>query len=182
MIPVEYLWLMLILVFGIIGMTRGLWKELGVTTILLLSLFVLRFGWDKIGTKVASIIPGKMPDATVEALYYIIPMILITYISYEGFTLKFPIAEMKGITKGLLGLPGGLLNGYLIIGTVWDATNIAKYFGLKVPYGSSGNTIAISDYLTHLHNTLAQYLPVTFGNEFVFLVVGMILLLAIVLK
>jgi uncharacterized membrane protein required for colicin V production len=182
MIPVEYLWLTLILVFGIVGMTRGLWKELGVTTILLLSLFVLRFAWDKIGTKVASIIPGAMPDTTVEALYFIIPMILITYISYEGFTLKFPIREMKGITKGLFGLPGGLLNGYLIVGTLWDVINKVKYFGLKVPLGSSGNTIAISDYLTHLHDTLAQYLPVTFANEFVMLALGMILLLAIVLK
>jgi len=182
MIPVEYLWITLIGVFGIVGMVRGLWKELGVTTILLLSLFALKFGWDKIGAKVASVIPGKLPDATVEALYYIIPILVISYISYEGFTLKFPIREMKGIAKGLFGLPGGLLNGYLIIGTIWDVTNQAKYFGWKVPLGSAGQTIAISDSLTHLNSTLVQFLPVTFVNEFVMLALGMILLLAILLK
>jgi hypothetical protein len=60
--------------------------------------------------------------------------------------------------------------------------NQAKYLGLKVPYGSTGTEIAIADTVTQLHNTIAQYLPVTFINEFVFLILGMILLLAIVLK
>jgi uncharacterized membrane protein required for colicin V production len=182
MIPVEYLWLTLIGVFGIVGMVRGLWKELGVTTILLLSLFALKLGWDMVGTKIVSVLPGNMPNTTVEALYYIIPILFITYIAYEGITLKFPIREMKGIVKGLLGLPGGLLNGYLVVGTIWDLTNKASYFGFQVPYGSTGDLIAISNSLTPLDKTLIQYLPVTFVNEYVMLVLGMILLLAIILK
>jgi uncharacterized membrane protein required for colicin V production len=182
MIPVEYLWLTLIGVFGIVGMVRGLWKELGVTTILLLSLFVLKFGWDKVGAKVVGVLPGNMPDPTVEALYYIVPVLFITYIAYEGITLKFPIKEMKGVAKGLFGLPGGLLNGYLIVGTLWNVTSQVNYFGFKVPYGSTGDLIAISNSLTPLNKTLVQYLPITFVNEYVMLVLGMILLLAIILK
>jgi uncharacterized membrane protein required for colicin V production len=181
-IPVEYLWLTLIGVFGIVGMVRGLWKELGVTTILLLSVFVLRFGWEMVGSKIINVVPGNMPEATVQALYYIIPIVFITYIAYEGVTLKFPIKEMKGIAKGLFGLPGGLLNGYLVVGTIWDVSNQANYFGFKVAFGSTGDFIAISDSLTPLGKALVQYLPVTFVNEYVMLVLGMILLLAIILK
>ena len=181
MIPVEYLWLALIIVFGVTGMVRGLWKELGVTTILLLSLFVLTFGWDKIGSKVVDVFPGKTPADTILALYYIVPVLFVAFIAYEGITLTFPMREMKGLMKGLVGLPGGLLNGYLIVGTVWDVVSRADYFGLDVPYGKGG-AVAISDSLTSLHHTLVQYLPVTFINEYVMLLLGMILLVAIILK
>ncbi len=182
MIPVEYLWIALIAVFGIIGMTRGLWKELGVTTVLLLSLFVLKFSWEQIGARIVAAVPAQAPAETVRALYYIITILFIAFISYEGFTLKFPIKEMKGLGKAILGLPGGLLNGYFIIGTLWDVTNQAGYFGIEVPLGTSGTMISISNTLTSLNNTISQYLPVTFMNEFILLVLGMILLLAIILR
>ncbi len=182
MIPVEYLWLTLIAVFGIVAMGRGLWKELGVSTVMLLTLFVLKFGWEQIGTKVVESFPGSMPSSTVAALYYIVPTLFMAFISYQGITLEFPIKQMKGISKAIFGLPGGILNGYLIVGTVWDAVNQADYFGLKVPLGSSGNMIAISDSVTSLHNTLVQYLPVTFVNEYILLGLGMIMLVAILLK
>jgi hypothetical protein len=51
-----------------------------------------------------------------------------------------------------------------------------------VPLGSSGATVAIADSLTKLNSTLVQYLPVTFMNEYVMLLLGMILLVAIILK
>ena len=116
------------------------------------------------------------------ALYYIIPVLFISFIAYEGITLKFPMREMKGIFKALLGFPGGLLNGYLIVGTIWDVINQADYFGLEVPLGSTGASVMVSDSLTSLNMTIVQYLPVSFVNEFVMLLLGMILLVAIILK
>jgi hypothetical protein len=116
------------------------------------------------------------------ALYYILIISFVAIISYEGFTLAFPIREMRGVSKGIVGLPGGLLNGYLIFGTIWDVAHRAGYFGLNVPLECYDRTIAISDCLSNFHNVLVQYLPITFINEFVMLALGMILLLAIVLK
>jgi hypothetical protein len=116
------------------------------------------------------------------AIYYIVTIVPIAFVAYEGVTLKFPIKEMKGIAKAVFGLPGGLLNGYLIVGTVWDVVNQAKYFGLEVPLGTTGTTVAITSYHTSLNNMIVQYLPVTFMNEFIMLVLGMILLLAIILR
>jgi uncharacterized membrane protein required for colicin V production len=182
MIPIEYLWLTLIAVFGVVGMARGLYKELGVTTILLLSLFVLKFAWERLGEQGAAAFSSQAPASTVMALYYIVTIVFVAYISYEGFSLTFPIRQTQGFSKGILGLPGGLLNGYLIVGTIWDVLYQAEYLSLELPLGSTGETIAISNYLTELHNMLVQYMPVTFMNEFVMLALGMILLLAIVLK
>ena len=65
---------------------------------------------------------------------------------------------------------------------IWDVANRADYFGLKVPFECFGKTLAISDCLTNFHNVLVHYMPITFINEFVMLVLGMILLLAIVFK
>lgn len=182
MIPVEYLWIALIIVFGFVGSARGLNRELGVTTILLLSLFVLKFGWERVGARITGAAGGRLSDEMIEALYYVIVLVFVAFISYEGVSLSFPVRDQRGVPKGTFGFLGGLLNGYLIIGTVWDVLNQSRYLGLQVPYGSSGTMIAIADHLTTLHNAIAQYLPITFVNEFVFLIFGMILLLAIVLK
>ena len=182
MIPVEFLWLTLILFFGVIGATRGLAKELGVTTILLLSLFVLKFTWEQLAARGLALLGDRVPVETVMAIYYIVSIVFVAIISYEGFTLVFPVRQTKGISKAILGFPAGLFNGYLIVGTIWDVTNQAKYFGLKVPFECYDKSVAISDCLSDLHNLLAQYLPITFINEYLMLALGMILLLAIVLK
>lgn len=182
MIPIEYLWITLIVVLGVVGSARGLNRELGVTTILLLSLFVLKFGWKQLGERGIALVGDRAPADTVMALYYIAIITFVAIISYEGFSLAFPVRQMKGITKGIAGLPGGLLNGYLIFGTIWDVAHRADYFGLRVPLECYNTTVAISNCLTDFHNALAQYLPITFINEFVMLILGMILLLAIVLK
>jgi hypothetical protein len=181
-IPVEVLWLTLIGLFALIGMVRGLSKELGTATILLLSLFALKIGWDQIGARVAAAVPGGLPAAQVEAIYYISVMVFVAFISYQGIVLQFPMKKQPGPVNSILGLFGGLLNGYLFIGTVWDAVNRADYFGIKVPFGSGGELTSISSTLTDLHNTIAAYLPITFVNELFLLVIGIILLLAIVLK
>jgi hypothetical protein len=171
MIPVEYFWGILFIFFGIIGATRGLWKELGTSTILLLSLFALQFGWKLGGETVVSLaqkLPlGNAPVETVRALYF-------------GISILF-VKKLKGILKGILGFFGGLLNGYLVVGTIWDVVDNANYFGLEVMVNNISTPI--SRLLTSTYNDLAALLPLTLiGNEAVFLVLGMILLLAIVLK
>jgi uncharacterized membrane protein required for colicin V production len=184
MIPVEFFWIALIVVFGVIGAARGLLKELGATTILLLSLFVLKFGWKEVGSKILEAIHGRAPNATdaaIMAAYYSLVIIFVAYISYEGVVLSFPVKQLKGPAKAIFGFFGGLLNGYLIIGTIWDVVAQANYFGLQVQQGTGGK-VEIASYLTQLHQDIVQFLPVSFMNEFVMLILGMILLLAIVLK
>lgn len=180
MIPVEYFWLVLILIFGIIGAARGLGKELGVTAILCLSLFALWLGWDTAGKAIISLVnktPFKnLTDDQIEALYYTGAILFVAFISYEGVVLEFPV-KLKGLLKNIFGFVGGLINGYLIVGTIWDVVAHANYFQpqvsiVKAPFSS-------------FHNAIIQWLPVSLMNEFSpypFLILGMLLLLAIVFK
>jgi uncharacterized membrane protein required for colicin V production len=182
MIPVEYLWLVLVFCFGIIGAARGLAKELGSSTVLLLSIFVLMAGWERIGSKLVEGLPGTMPAETVQAIFYITVLCFVTFISYEGIVLQFPVRKQSGLLKWILGFWGGLFNGYLIIGTIWAVIDKAKYFQIEVPMGSTGASAPIAATLTELNASMVQFLPINFINEFVFLLLGLILLLAIILK
>jgi hypothetical protein len=69
---------------------------------------------------------------------------------------------------------GGLLNGYLIIGSIWDVWAHANYLRPTVQL--------VKDPLSATHQTIIQYLPVTFINEYLLLLFGMLLLIAIILK
>jgi uncharacterized membrane protein required for colicin V production len=180
MVPVEYVWLTLWVVFGVIGMVRGPAKELGVTTILLLSLFALYIGWTQVGTQIVSTVQGRAEvarESTIMAVYYSVSIVFIAFISYEGIVLRFPIKAMRGLGKGVFGFAGGLVNGYLIVGTVWDAVARANYFLPDVS--------VVSGYPSQLHSTIVQYLPLAVMDRtspIIFLVAGMILLLALVFK
>ena len=106
--------------FGIIGVIRGYGRELGVTTMLLLILFVIELLVEKAPTtlnRLLGIFAGTDPArlAAARGLLFTTLLIVITYISYEGDTLSFP--GKRG--NLLFDLGSGLLNGYLFIGSVW---------------------------------------------------------------
>lgn len=182
MIGIEFIWFALWFCFGVIGAVRGPAKELGTSAILLLSLFSMKVGWEQIGSRIVAAVPGGLPEATVMAIYYMVGILFVAFIAYEGIVLQFPMAKPSGLLKTILGFFCGLLNGYLVVGTIWDVINNAKYFEASVPLGSTGQEIEIANTLTELHSVVVAYMPVTFANEFVLLVLGMILLLAIILK
>jgi len=178
MIPVEYFWFALILMLGIIGAVRGLAKELGVTTIVALSLFVLKFAWRQFQptiTTLAADAPLGLSEPMLKAAVFSIAIIFVAVISYTGFVLQFPFKNFGRMGTGLFGFLGGLLNGYMVIGTIWDVVAHANYF---VPKASVVNTAT----LTSVHQTIVELLPVTFINQYILLAIGMVLLLAIVLK
>lgn len=178
MIPVEYLWISLILAFGVIGAVRGLYKELGTSAVLMLSVFALWVGWDKAWKTIVSLFRwGPFKDICVEqirAIYFSLSILFVAFIAYEGIVLLFP-ARLKGIFKNIFGFFGGLLNGYLVIGTVWNVAADAKYCWPDVT--------VVQPPFSHFHNTIVQYLPVSIMDSFSplpFLFVGMLLLLAII--
>ncbi|MFC2023329.1 hypothetical protein ACFLT5_01175 [Chloroflexota bacterium] len=180
MIPVEFFWATLIALFAIIGMGRGMVKELGATTILLLSLFALYVGWGQLGSRITPLVLGQtsgMQPDWVEAWYYGISITFIAYISYAGVILKFPLKEFRGLLRLVFGSVMGLINGYLVVGTIWNALDNADYFWPKLSVVQGG--------LSEMHSTIVQYLPLSLTDRtspFIWLVPGIILLIAKVLK
>jgi uncharacterized membrane protein required for colicin V production len=187
MIPIEIYWGTLIIVFAIVGMGRGLAKEIGTSAVLLLSLFALYEGQTLILDNFLENPPvdalASAPQGTMLAIYYGVSIIFVAFISYQGITLQFPISTQSGVVKWFFGYLGGLFNGYLIIGTIWDAFNVADYFGWKAP----GLGVPISQTLSDLHNAIVDFLPISLLHAngivpYAFLGAGMILLLIIILK
>jgi len=178
MIPVEYFWFALVFMLGIIGAVRGLAKELGVTTIVALCLFVLKFAWSQFlptVTKLAEGAPLGLSLEGIRAIVFSVVIIFVAVISYTGIVLQFPFKSFGKMGTGFFGFLGGLLNGYMVVGTVWDVVAHASYFVPKT-------SIVSTETLTSVHQSIVGLLPVTFINQYILLAIGMILLLAIVLK
>ncbi|HNS49621.1 MAG TPA: hypothetical protein PKO09_00380 [Anaerolineae bacterium] len=173
MIPVEYVWFVALLAFCAIGAARGLAKELGTSAVLMISLFTLHIVWSKF-------IAGLAPSASsgwLKPAYFGIAILVVAYISYEGYVLSFPVKQMKGLFGSVFGLLSGLLNGYLIAGTLWDLLAQANYY--------SSRWDLVSGPLSGLHNTIAHYLPLSLmqnTSPFVLLVPGVLLILLMLLK
>jgi uncharacterized membrane protein required for colicin V production len=180
MIHIEFYWLTLVFIFAIIGAARGLGKEMGVTTIVALSLFALWLGWWRAGDLiVAGFQRGPLADLCaleVKAIYYSVAIVFIAFISYEGIVLAFPV-KLKGFLKNVFGFFGGLLNGYLIVGTVWNVLADATYFYPKIA--------VVKPPFSNFHNSVIQFLPVSLMDNvspIPMMVLGMLLLLAMVFK
>jgi len=150
--PIEYFWIALALLFGIVGIVRTYPKELGVTTmcvaaLLLLLQFgerILTFLQNRFGEEFAVLMSPRF-----RAGFYIGLFLFIVYISYQGITLTFKGTPPKGIGTTLLGFIVGLLNGYFIVGTVWYYLHEYNY-----PFG-----MVDKSQLTPLARQLIQFLP-----------------------
>lgn len=118
--PVEVVFLVVIAIFGAIGVVRGWQRELGVTTMLLLALFVVEFVLTTpVGTRVESFLSGaNVTEAQIIALQSMAAvglLLLVTFISYQGLGLVYPGSGKNNF----LSLMIGLINGYLFAGSIW---------------------------------------------------------------
>lgn len=119
---IEYFWIIIVLLFGIVGIIRTYPKELGVTTMSVAALLLLL----QFGQKIITALQNHFGDqfewllsARFVASFYIVVFLLVIYISYQGITLTFKGTLPTGVLSSVLGFVVGLLNGYFIAGTVW---------------------------------------------------------------
>lgn len=165
--PIEVLFLTVFGIFGAIGIVRGYSRELGVTTMLLLTLFVLTFVQDQLGDQIIKLLGqngGSAGSATAfYSIFACVVLIIVTFVSYQGYTLAFPGSG----SKWLLALIIGLINGYLFAGSVWYYLAQAKWPLVAV----------VPDY-TEFYGFFVQLLPPALFNwrYFILLAVGMLIL------
>ena len=115
---------------GVVGTVRGFLRELGVTLVLIATLFGLDLiipvleGFINNGAlQFLGLGPIQSSHSTQVVLTLLITAIMIAagYISYQGETLAYEGNPPKGLLGTLLGFLIGLVNGYLLFGTVWWA-------------------------------------------------------------
>ncbi len=118
--PIEILFLVVIGLFGAIGVVRGYQRELGVTTMLLLALFIIEFF---MATTLGDRVTGVLSNAgvsetqidTIVDLTACVVLLIVTFISYQGLGLVYPGSGRNNFLSLLIGL----LNGYLFAGSIW---------------------------------------------------------------
>jgi hypothetical protein len=158
MVQIQELFVILIVVMGIVGVVRGFLRELGVTLVLIATLFALDrlipiingfvnnggFGFLGLGP-----VPETQSTDNIVFLIFAAMMIGAAYIAYQGETLAYEGSNPKGIVGTLLGFLIGAVNGYLLFGTLWWLMNFYQYpFGLvATPLPAGADQIVMSGLL-----------------------------------
>ncbi len=152
MISIGLVVLSLIIFQGIVGMVRGFLKELGVTLVLVATLF----GIDRLipflegfvnggGLQFMGLGPVQDNHTTqvVLAILFTGVLIVATYISYQGETLAYEGQPPKGLIGFALSFLVGAVNGYLNFGTIWWIWNHYNYpFSIvELPLPASAQSI-----------------------------------------
>lgn len=149
--PIEIVFLAIILLFGAIGIVRGIGRELGVLTVLLAALAIVEYVDTVQGTRLKNLIgslvgAGVTRQVELQSLLYCAFLILVTFVAYEGETLTFTV---KGQSQ-VYGAICGLINGWLFAGSVWFYLHRASWLSLSVI-----DTTKFSDF----YNLAIQFLP-----------------------
>ena len=129
--PVEITFLVLLGVWAIVGVVRGYPRELGVTTMLLIGLFVIELLNERYQAEVENvlnILTGDPAIGATRAWIYVIALLVLAFISYQGQTLAFP---GKG-GRTFFDIGTGFLNGYLLWGSIWYYLQQAGWPGLPI--------------------------------------------------
>ena len=117
MSPIEYLWIVIVVLFGFVGVVRGYTKELGVTTMCVAGLLLVM----QFGNQLILLLRTNMGDnltwmhtASFGAGFNIGVFLIIVFISYQGVTLNF-----KGVVEGSVNVHAliVLIGGVFIIYT-----------------------------------------------------------------
>ena len=169
--PVEVVFLVVIGIFGAIGVVHSWQRELGVTTMLLLALFVITFlftspAGNRVDSALTSAGVSAAQLATLKSLFAVVTLLVVTFISYQGLGLVFP----GNGKQPFLSLVVGLINGYLFAGSIWYYLALANWPFTKV----------VPTYTT-FYNFFVQILPpAIFGWQFFILLAVAMLILRVV--
>ncbi len=158
----------------LIGLARGYIKELGATIIILVAIFLLTFPEDQIISVLTRIGNGFAdPNDPAQlnrfmATVFTLTFTAIVFSGYAGETLKFRGKMAKQPAGCLISFLVGLVNGYLIAGTVW-------YYQERFGYPWYGRFIP--DFSETAQRLIAVLPPSLFENPVLWIVPVAILLL-----
>lgn len=171
--PVEILFYTVVLIFGFIGLVRGVHRELGNAIIFMAVVAILGLansqGWVERGAQAVASALGAdaVRMAEITFVVYCIILIVVVIVTYQGKTPDFSTKPILGFWGGVLGFIVGAFNGYLIAGTLWFYADKYQY-----PFN------LLTGPLTPTGTLLLQYSPLTvFPNPVFWAVPATILLI-----
>ena len=174
MITVVVVFWMFVALFALVGGMRGWARELLVTSALVLGLFLIAILESYIGPfRDSMAVQTPATQATVRAGL----LILLAFFGYQTPNLRAlqPKMARERVEEILLGLLLGLLNGYLLIGSIWYYMNQAGYPTNLVTAPEQGSALAaqVAGYMPYLA-------PAVLTVPLVYFVVGLVFVFIIV--
>jgi uncharacterized membrane protein required for colicin V production len=130
LIPIEVFLACGMIAFGMVGLSRGLSRELGATAGFIAMILVLVLVGGRVGPIAARGLHIAGFDVTQDlaAWVAITAVIFGTVLAvYHGDTLTIHALPSPGPAGKILDLGAGLLNGWLVLGTWWYATHNLGY-------------------------------------------------------
>lgn len=129
---IEVLAATVIFIIGLVGLIRGPSREMGVTMALvfllaMLAQFDVLVGFNEFPVKLNNILSGAgmgsndpvRRNMTV-LFFYSAAVIMTAFLAYHGqATLQFSFSDPRGVLGAAAGWFVGVLNGYLMFGTIW---------------------------------------------------------------
>jgi uncharacterized membrane protein required for colicin V production len=128
MISIHIVFWMFVLIFAVIGALRGWARELLVTFALVISIFLLSI----IHTFAPGLEKSIAKDAAANLFWFKFAVTVVLVVGgYQSVSIP-RISASPRLVRGnlqdtLLGLFIGLVNGFLIVGTIWFYLHDAKY-------------------------------------------------------
>ena len=128
MLTIDGMLAVLIIIMGIVGIVRGFLKELGVTLVLVATLWAVSLVQPIVenvvnngGLAFLGLGPVAENQNTQSLLFLMFSglVMMAAFVSYEGETLSYEGTVPKGIVGVGLGFLIGAVNGYLLFGTLW---------------------------------------------------------------
>lgn len=132
--PIETLFLTIQLLIAMIGVVRGYQKELGNTLVFMSAIFFLSYvggmGVPRISAFAQNTLGLPEGSNSYNAFMFFLfagAFLAIVFASYAGKTLDFGGKPLKPPEGTILSLLVGLLNGYLVAGTLWYYAELYNY-------------------------------------------------------
>jgi hypothetical protein len=132
--PIETLFVTIQLVIATIGVVRGYQKELGNTLVFMTAIFFLSYVGGLANSRISSFAENTFGfvagSASLNAFLfflYVGVFLTIVFASYAGRTLDFGGRPLRAPEGSILSLLVGLLNGYLVAGTIWYYADLYGY-------------------------------------------------------
>jgi len=142
MLTIDGVLILFIILIGIVGVVRGFLKELGVTLVMVATLWAIDIllpiaerllNEGKLAFLGLGPLAENQGAQTLLFLLFSAITVFAAFISYQGETLSYEGTAPKGVLGLVLSFLIGAANGYLIFGNLWWLANRYNYpFGMIV--------------------------------------------------